>query len=191
MKNVPKIAHTNKFWIKQKKYLKQPDFVLDFGCATGLYSIKFASNVKTIIGIDISSKMIEIANRNALTPNIKNISFSQSTIFNEELKKESFNIILSFNIIHFLENTQEGIQRLNELLRPGGLIISSTACMGEKSLMNSFVFFLMKFGVFPRFRFFKKTELEEVFTQGGFTIIESKVLTYHPTIEYYIVAKKL
>ena len=48
-----------------KKHLKSSDIVLDYACATGLYSIELAGNVKEIHGIDISSKMIEAAERKA------------------------------------------------------------------------------------------------------------------------------
>ncbi len=60
-----------------KKHLKYSDMVLDFACATGLYSIALAGNVKEIHGIDISSRMIETANRKAG----RNVNFSKATIF--------------------------------------------------------------------------------------------------------------
>jgi len=46
-----------------KKHLKSSDIVLDYACATGLYSNELAGNVKEIHGIDISSKMIETAKK--------------------------------------------------------------------------------------------------------------------------------
>ncbi len=47
---------------KSKKYLNSDDNILDFGCATGLYSVEFANNVKEIQAFDISTRMIDIAN---------------------------------------------------------------------------------------------------------------------------------
>ena len=44
-----------------KKYLSGSEIVLDYGCATGTKTFELAGNVKEIQGIDISSKMIEIA----------------------------------------------------------------------------------------------------------------------------------
>ena len=43
------------------KHLKSSDVVLDFACATGLFSFALIEHVKEIHGFDISSKMIEIA----------------------------------------------------------------------------------------------------------------------------------
>jgi 2-polyprenyl-3-methyl-5-hydroxy-6-metoxy-1,4-benzoquinol methylase len=178
-----------------KKHLKSSDIVLDFACATGLYSIELANNVKEIQGIDISSKMVEAAKRKAGERKFENIDFAQATIFDERYKKESFNVILAFNILHLLEDTQKVVQRINELLRPGGLIIASTACLKEKKTFLSFLFFLLvfsltKIGIVPHVRFFKISELENLITNGNFQIVKTESLNHSPQ-EYFIVAKKI
>ncbi len=58
-----------------KKHLKSSDIVLDYACATGLFSIELAGNVKEIHGIDISSKMIDIAKEETCRENINNLAF--------------------------------------------------------------------------------------------------------------------
>lgn len=50
---------------KSKKYFKKSDILLDFACATGLYTVAFAKNVSAIEAFDISSKMIEISKKKA------------------------------------------------------------------------------------------------------------------------------
>ena len=69
-----------------KKYLNKSDIVLDFGCGTGLVTNELAANVSMIHGIDISSKMIEIARKKATVRNIQNIEFTNSTLFDERYK---------------------------------------------------------------------------------------------------------
>lgn len=89
-KNYDKRANNDKTYKKTleitKKHLKSSDIVLDYACATGLYSIELAGNVKEIHGIDISSRMIKTAKRK---PG-KNINFAKATIF-EKYEKETFN----------------------------------------------------------------------------------------------------
>ncbi|MCZ7372206.1 MAG: class I SAM-dependent methyltransferase [Candidatus Methanoperedens sp.] len=121
---------------KTKKYLKISDVVLDYGCWTGLISNEIAGNVKVIHAIDISSKMIEIAKRKAEGRKIENIDYEHSTIFDERYKRGSFDVILVFYILHLLEDTPKVMQRINELLKPGGMIISATPCMGEKTFLS-------------------------------------------------------
>jgi 2-polyprenyl-3-methyl-5-hydroxy-6-metoxy-1,4-benzoquinol methylase len=171
-----------------KKYLRESDRVLDFGCATGNVAFEIVNNVKEVHGIDISAKMIEVAKRKAAGQSTEKLDFKQSTIFDEGLMKESFDVILVFNILHFMEDIPKTMQRINELLKPGGLFISKTPCMGEeKSVLNRLLSLVTKIGIIPPMRFFKIAEMEGSVTRGNFHIIETECLT--PT-EYFIVARK-
>lgn len=140
---------------KTRKYLKLSDIVLDFGCGTGLVSNEIAGNVKMVHAIDISSKMIEIAKNKAIGRKIQNIDYAYSTIFDDRYKKGSFNVILAFYVLHLLEDSQKLIQRMNELLKPGGLLISVTPCMGEKPILNSMLSIVSKIGIIPKIKPFK------------------------------------
>ena len=186
-KNYDKQANNDKTYKKTleitKKHLKSSDIVLDYACATGLYSIELAGNVKEIHGIDISSKMIETAKRKAG----KNVNFAKATIF-EKYKKETFNVILAFNILHLLKDTQKVMQRINELLKPGGLFISATPCLGEKySFLSIFLVLLRKIRILPYIRNFKVSELKELISVN-FQIVEISNL---PPMQYLIIAKKI
>src|SRR5512139_1682785 len=88
---------------KAKKYLNANAVILDYGCATGSIAIEMAGIVEEVHGIDLSSNMIEIAKRKAAERKIKSIDFRHATIFDESLKKESFDLILALSIVHLLE----------------------------------------------------------------------------------------
>ena len=177
-----------------KKHLDSSDIVLDYGCATGTMAIEIADNVKKIHGIDISPKMIDAAKRKAVERKIENIEFTKSTIFDERIKRESFDVILALNILHFLEDTQKVMKRINELLKPGGLIISVTPCLGEKkSFINILIFLIVflqtKMGIVPYIRFFRISEFEDSIANANFQIVETESL-HSPAEQYFIVAKK-
>jgi 2-polyprenyl-3-methyl-5-hydroxy-6-metoxy-1,4-benzoquinol methylase len=131
-----------------KRYLKSGDTVLDYGCATGTKTLELANHpgVNRIQGIDISSNMIDIATRRAVERNIENVEFAQATIFDERYTSESFDVILAFNILHLLDNTRQAVQRMSELLKPGGVLIATTPCLHEKMAFVSriqFSFFFL------------------------------------------------
>ncbi|HEY9204705.1 MAG TPA: class I SAM-dependent methyltransferase [Candidatus Methanoperedens sp.] len=176
-----------------KKHLKVGDIVLDCGCATGTVAIEIAGNVKKVHGIDISSKMIDAAKRKAAERKIGNIDFAQSTIFDERHKRESFDVILALNVLHLLEDTQKVMKKMNELLKPGGFVISSTVCMGEKkSFLNILLIPLIKIGIIPSMRFFKVSELEDSIANGNFQIVETESLyDIGSQPNHFIVAKKI
>jgi 2-polyprenyl-3-methyl-5-hydroxy-6-metoxy-1,4-benzoquinol methylase len=112
---------------------------------TGTKAFEIAGDVKEIYGIDISSKMVEIAKRKATKHKIGNIDFIHATILDERLKKETFDAILTFNVLHLLENYQQAMQRITELLKPEGIFISITPCLAEEMDFRNrleFYFFL-------------------------------------------------
>lgn len=178
-----------KFIEKAKMYLKDSDIVLDFGCGTGLVCNEIAGDLKTIYAIDISSKMINIAKSKAAQRNIQNINYIYTTIFDERFKGDSFDIILVFNVLHLLDDSQKVIQRLNELLKPEGFIISATPCLGEKPFLNILFSIGSKIGITPEIKSFKISELESSFIKANFEIIETGCLKQN-SLQYLLIAKK-
>jgi 2-polyprenyl-3-methyl-5-hydroxy-6-metoxy-1,4-benzoquinol methylase len=179
---------------KTKKYLNANDVVLDYGCATGSIAIEMANMAKEVRGIDISSNMIEIAGRKADERKIKNIGFTRTAIFDESLGKESFDLILAFSVLHLVENSTQVIDRINQLLKPGGVFISATPCLGEKAfvsiLMNIPIFLFSKIGILPPINFFSVSNLAASIKNVSFQIIENENLSVHPLTECFIVARK-
>ena len=98
-----------------KRFLKDSDTVLDYGCGTGTASCQFSSQVKEIHAIDISSKMIEIAKEKAAVSKIENVRFEQSDIFDIKSSSESYDVILAFNMLHTVINPRDAMQRINLL----------------------------------------------------------------------------
>lgn len=173
-----------------KQHLKSTDTVLDFGCATGTIACFLAGHVREIYGIDISPRMIEIARQRALDRNVRNIKFSQSSLFDEGFRQNSFQMILAFSLLHLLPDIDKIIQRVYELLQPGGLFVSLTSCLGEKVLFPPLVFVGRKIGFLPFIKCFKIIELEELITAGNFQFIENKSIDNNP-LEHFIMAKKV
>ncbi len=172
------------------KYLKSSDIILDFGCATGTAACLIADKVKEVHGIDISPKMIKIAKERAIERRIENINFSQSTIFDERCKNDSFDVVLALSILHLLEDTEKIMQRIYHLLKPGGFFISLTPCLGEKTFLRTLLLLVHKIGILPYIKCFKIYELDKSITESNLQIIENKCIDNNP-LEYLIIAKKL
>lgn len=181
----------NKALENTKRYLKNSDVVLDYGCGSGILTIQLANLVKEIHALDISSKNIEAAEQRTKGNKVDNISYTQTTIFNDRYKKESFDVILAFNILHLLEDTPKAVRRINELLKPGGLFISETASLGEtKSFFRFLIAFLSKMKLLPHVVALKFSELEEMISKDDFQIVETEILGQSMQT-YFVVAKKL
>jgi ubiquinone/menaquinone biosynthesis C-methylase UbiE len=185
----------NKVVENAMKYLNAHDTVLDCGCGTGTMTLDISFGVGKIQAIDISSKMLGIAKRKAHDLGINNIEFTHTTIFDEGLTKEKFDVISAFNVLHYFKDIEKHITRINELLKPKGIFVSVTPCSIEKKTLSSFLFatlmsFLVMVRVFPYIKFYRYIDLNGVITNGNFQILESRKL-HGPEEHYFIVARKL
>ncbi|GAA4840635.1 hypothetical protein GCM10023310_18190 [Paenibacillus vulneris] len=174
---------------RTKTHLKISNVVLDYGCGTGLISNDIGEDVKEIHAIDISSNMIAIAEKKAKERNITNINYAHATIFDERYKKGSFDVILAFHVLHLLEDECIVLQRMNELLKPGGLLISATPCVGEKIFLRNLLYIAGRVGLIPIIRSFKIRNLVDTIEKGNFSIVETDCLK-KSSQEYLIVARK-
>jgi 2-polyprenyl-3-methyl-5-hydroxy-6-metoxy-1,4-benzoquinol methylase len=185
----------NKSRENTKKYLHSSNIILDYGCGTGTTTCEFANLVKEIHAIDISPKMIEIAKEKADARQIENVNFLATDIFDARLKKESFDTILAFNVLHTIPNPQGVVKKIDELLKPDGIFISITPCLRDKmsllvNIQIQFVRFLCKIGVIPiPIRRLKSTELDVLIANGNFQTIHTEKI-YKGASSFYAVAKK-
>lgn len=173
-----------------KKYVKNTDVVLDCGCGTGLTTIELSKESQKIYAIDISPNMIGIAESKANKKGISNIFFEATDLFNDKFEKKSFDVIMAFNLLYFIEDIDAFMIRINELLKPNGTFVSATDCLGEKKTpMIVIQSLLSKIGWIPYMKKYKISELEKVVEKGNFDIIETQNL-YDTPPNYYIAARK-
>ena len=151
----------------------QPDMeVLEFGCGTGSTAITHAPYVKHIQAIDISSKMINIAQSKAESKNINNVTFKQSTIDEFSVPNQTFDAVLGLSILHLVENKETTVTKVHEMLKPGGIFVTSTVCLGD-TIMKFFRYIapIGKFlGLMPLVKVFTAKALKDCLTDTGFSI---------------------
>ena len=187
------MSNSTKFWDKiAEKYSKQPIAdeesyqkklkvtqeyfnpemeLLEFGCGTGSTAIIHAPYVKHIRAIDISAKMIEIAKGKAEASNINNVTFEQLTIDELSVPDNTYDMVLGLSILHLLEDKEAAIAKVYKMLKPGGLFVTSTACLGDSMKWFKLIAPIGKFfGVFPLVKVFKVEELVASLTNSNFAI---------------------
>ena len=104
--------------------------VFEFGCGTGSTAIAHAQYVKHIQAIDVSSNMIEIAQGKAEAENIGNVTFQCSGLDDVNVSDHRFDVVLGLNVVHLVENMDEVFARVHKYLKPEGVLITSTPCIG-------------------------------------------------------------
>lgn len=154
-----------------QEYFRSDWSVLEFGCGTGSTAIIHAPYVKHIVATDISDKMLEIAERKARDAGIENISFQQGNLGSLELELESFDAVLGLNVLHLLEDVDATVSRVHDLLKPGGIFVSSTALIDEINFFWRLIIPLMQLLDFaPYVNRFGKRELLSKLANAGFSV---------------------
>lgn len=150
----------------------RPDMeLMELGCGTGSTAIVHAPHVKHIRALDVSAKMLEIARRKAAAAGIENIAFEQAAIDDFSAPDESFDMVLGLSILHLVEDKEAVIAKVHRLLKPGGLFVSSTVCLGETMAFFKLIGPIGKaIGLLPLVKVFKVAELVESLTAAGFAI---------------------
>jgi ubiquinone/menaquinone biosynthesis C-methylase UbiE len=145
--------------------------VLEFGCGTGSTALIHAPHVKHIHAIDISSRMIEIARGKADAGKTANVTFDQSTLDDFDAPDRSFDAVLGLNILHLLEDGDAAISKVHRLLVPGGIFVSSTACLGDWMKWFRFITPIRKLsGFLPQVKVFTSEQLAASLAGAGFEI---------------------
>ncbi len=154
-----------------REHLKPDMKVLEFGCGTGTTAIAHAPHVAHIRAIDISPKMIEIAQAKADGGKLKNVSFECASIDEFDVPDRSFDAVLGLSILHLLENKDEAIAKVHKMLKPGGVFVTSTACLGDKMKFIKLIAPIGKFfGLMPHVAVFTSEDLVESMSDAGFAI---------------------
>ncbi len=154
-----------------RDYLEPDMEVLEIGCGTGSTAIAHAPYVKHIRAVDISSKMIEIAQSKADAARVRNVTFVQSTIDELDVPDQTMDAVLGLSILHLVENMEEVIGKVYAMLKPGGVFVTSTVCIADSMKFFKFVAPIGKFlGLMPLVKVFTAQELEESMTEAGFVI---------------------
>jgi ubiquinone/menaquinone biosynthesis C-methylase UbiE len=143
---------------KTQEYLTKDMSIMEVACGTGMTAIKHAPFVKHVHATDISPAMIKFAQDRAAEESVYNISFEVSDINSLSIVDESQDAILAMSILHLLSDPSQGLQTLYKKLKPGGILISSTICLGDKLNFLKLIIPLMRLvGYAPSVvRFLKK-----------------------------------
>jgi SAM-dependent methyltransferase len=112
-------------WYELKKML--PDFigrrVLDIGCGFGWHCIYAAENgAASVLGVDISEKMLTVAKEKTSSPNISYIRMAMEDM---DFPPNTFDVVLSSLVFHYSPDFEDICRRIVKCLTAGGCFVFS------------------------------------------------------------------
>ncbi len=158
---------------RTQAYLDVGQTVFEFGCGTGATALRLASSVSRLVATDISPNMITIACERADARGCTNATFEVGTPDVAPWPDASFDVALGFNVLHLVATREAALRGIHRLLKPGGLFISKTPCLGEMNpLIRLAVPVMQLIGKAPYVTSFTAEALEREIAAVGFDIVE-------------------
>ncbi|SFO93701.1 class I SAM-dependent methyltransferase [Hydrogenimonas thermophila] len=97
--------------------------VLDIGCGDGVLSYFFAKEGAIVFGIDYSDIAIEFAKEKTKS---FHIDFRQGSAYELPFEDNSFDIVISSDVIEHLEDVPKYLSEINRVVKNNGIVVIST-----------------------------------------------------------------
>lgn len=89
---------------------------LDVGCGSGHRAVDLARHMDSVVGIDLSPSLIELARRRRPQPNVE----FRCADLRELDDPDGFDLVYSANTLHHVDRIGPALERLRALVRPNG-----------------------------------------------------------------------
>ena len=171
-------------------FLKKEDRVFEIGCGTGVATIPLSKYVKEITATDISENMIQKAREKAKNQSKDNIIFRTGELTEMEVEPERYDVVAAYNVLWYMKNQEEVLKKIYEVLKPGGIFLSATDCLGRNLSKDSVKkFWKSKLHLMPYVAFDTPISLMRKIQKNDFEVLEIVNLHKNPP-NIFIAAKK-
>ena len=97
--------------------------VLDVGCGPGFFSVLLAKMGHEVTAIDYTENMLTEARKNAEHYGVQ-VHFQQMDAQQLEFEDNSFDLVISRNVLWNLENPEQAYKEWFRVLKPGGILLN-------------------------------------------------------------------
>ncbi len=100
--------------------------VLDLGTGTGRMLQLLAGDTAQIdraVGLDNSHSMLAVARANLERSEVRHIDLRQGDVYSPPFERDSFDLIVIHQVLHFLDDPAHAVREAARLLAPGGRLL--------------------------------------------------------------------
>jgi len=159
--------------------------VLDVGCGGGILSEAMAKTGADVLGIDLESTVLEVAELHAAESGVK---LSYRAIAAEKLALEAangFDVVTCMEMLEHVPEPASTLAALGALVRPGGQIVISTLNRTPQAFLVAilgaeYVARVLPRGTHEYLRFIKPSELAAWARAAGLELRDLQGIGYHP-----------
>jgi len=97
--------------------------LLDLGTGTGRMLELFGADIERGLGLDLSLDMLALARARLDRAGLKHCSVRHGDIYDLGLPRDSFDVVIIHQVLHFLDDSARAIAEAARVLRPGGRLL--------------------------------------------------------------------
>lgn len=165
--------------------------VLDVGCGGGILADSMARMGANVLGIDLASKALKVAQLHALEAQTQGVAYRE--ISAEALAAEqpgSFDVVTCMEMLEHVPDPSSIVQACAALVKPGGYVFFSTINRNAKSFLFAIVGAEYVLNMLPRgtheyAKLIKPSELAGYCRATGLDFLQSKGMQYNPLTRHY------
>ena len=164
---------------------------LDVGCGGGILSDAMARKGADVLGIDLSSKALKVAQLHAMEAQTPSVEYRE--IAAEDLADEmpgQFDTVTCMEMLEHVPDPSSVVSACAKLAKPGGWLFFSTLNRNPKSFLFAivgaeYVLNLLPKGTHEYAKFIRPSELAQACRDAGLTIEASRGMEYNPITRRY------
>jgi 2-polyprenyl-6-hydroxyphenyl methylase/3-demethylubiquinone-9 3-methyltransferase len=177
-------------WIEDLAPLKGKR-VLDIGCGGGILADAMARQGAQVLGIDLATKALKVAQLHALEANTQGVEYRE--ISAEALAAEqpgSFDVVTCMEMLEHVPDPSSVVRACAALVKPGGHVFFSTINRNAKAFLFAivgaeYVLSLLPRGTHEYAKFIKPSELAAYCRSAGLNLQQTRGMEYNPLSRHY------
>ena len=166
-------------------------YVLDVGCGGGILSDSMARVGATVLGIDLASKALKVAQLHALEAGTENVAYREVTV--EALATEtpaSFDVVTCMEMLEHVPDPGSIVTACAGLSKPGGWVFFSTLNRNAKAFVQAIIGAEHVLGLLPKgthtfAKFIRPSELAQWCRNAGLEVADTRGIQYNPITRRY------
>jgi 2-polyprenyl-6-hydroxyphenyl methylase / 3-demethylubiquinone-9 3-methyltransferase len=165
--------------------------VLDVGCGGGILADSMARKGAHVLGIDLATKALKVAQLHALEAQTPSIEYREVSV--EALAAEqptSFDAVTCMEMLEHVPDPASVVRACSALVKPGGWVFFSTINRNPKSFVFAivgaeYVLNLLPRGTHEYMKFIRPSELASFCRASGLNLSDTRGMEYNPLTRRY------
>ncbi|GAB3423190.1 bifunctional 2-polyprenyl-6-hydroxyphenol methylase/3-demethylubiquinol 3-O-methyltransferase UbiG [Giesbergeria sinuosa] len=165
--------------------------VLDVGCGGGILADAMARKGAEVVGIDLATKSLRVAQLHALEAQTPNVNYRE--ISAEALAEEApstFDVVTCMEMMEHVPDPQSIVHACAQLVKPGGWVFFSTINRNTKAFLLAivgaeYILNMLPKGTHEYAKFIRPSELAAHCRAAQLDVLHTRGLQYNPLTQRY------